>query len=482
MTQVIASIPARYIRYNAVLSKNLDRAMAEVNRLQQAIDGMPETENTSFTNNTTTAMTFGGLGEDVGKKKQLGPVTTSVLKPNHRKALIFYHMMDVLLSVWQSVWIKFGPSMRQYHAANSKSLEAVEQAEHFLNVFHMWRKTMDMGKLEAIQKDGTFQYKTFLSRKNRYQPPNLYIARPFNPLKPILSVGPFQKATPAGVDIFALKSSTSPRNIVKSTATNSVAVYEASASMTLSHSVPSSSTTLPSTKLKSTNSIDKRMLNLVGKSPCSLTDREILQKFRKSYVTALVQTGAYKDKDMDSLLEELLSIQGPELFDENLIEDYKFPTHFIRTQIRREFKLNSWKQSVMEADSSTTSARSHHKQAKTPLAATATTTTTAVQTEASGRVMYASSKKKVMLTTGNNNGVLSASTESLGRIMSQSDAYRIKTKSMASFMDSSTSLANLTKSGVDLHFNLMNENRPPSQLSIYGRQESIVSSPTSLQQ
>lgn len=57
-------------------------------------------------------------------------------------------------------------------------------------------------------------------------------------------------------------------------------------------------------------------------------EKEALTRFRRIFVGTLAKTGVYRDHEINRLLEELLQFQGPNLNDENLVVDFKFPTHY----------------------------------------------------------------------------------------------------------------------------------------------------------
>lgn len=83
MVFVIGTIPQRYIRYNSILSRNIENAKREVERLSKLLHD---------------------TNERYDKK-------LSLLSPGIQQTLIYYHMLNILVNCWNSVWIKFGVSL-----------------------------------------------------------------------------------------------------------------------------------------------------------------------------------------------------------------------------------------------------------------------------------------------------------------------------------------------------------------------------------
>ncbi|KAJ3388126.1 hypothetical protein HDU92_001605 [Lobulomyces angularis] len=273
MKYVIASIPERYVKYNKVLSKNIDKANFEVERLYK-------------------------IANDVESHQK------SLISAEIRKTLIYFQMMTVLVNAWNSVWIKFGPVSRSYHFSDLRHNEALGRAENFLTRFHLWRRVMEGEKWSLIEREVASERNTclsFISRRAGYNTPHVHLTRGGTVLHPYIYV---------------------PRQ--------------------------SQGSNMPFRQGNSKENFTEGRIRPVSigtlkcnvKTAPSYAEEEALKKFRRVYVKTLTQTKIHRVREMSRLLEELLAFQGPNLNDENLIIDYKFPTHYVRSQIKKEFRLN----------------------------------------------------------------------------------------------------------------------------------------------
>ncbi|KAJ3150990.1 hypothetical protein HDU86_006246 [Geranomyces michiganensis] len=155
MVHLVGTIPARYVKHNARLSARLSIAGQEINTLQDLLDDQSKT-------------------------------------PASRRA-IQQRLLATLHDVWKTVWARFAPGTRAYHISDVTNPANFARAEHALNTFHVWRRTLDATTWEQMKRSSTLRHVVDVSKLSRYhrvaprildidQPgtgaPWLYLARP----------------------------------------------------------------------------------------------------------------------------------------------------------------------------------------------------------------------------------------------------------------------------------------------------------------
>ncbi|ORY39851.1 hypothetical protein BCR33DRAFT_853005 [Rhizoclosmatium globosum] len=150
MSDAVASIPERYYKYNAILSKKLDHASTRVSHLHQTLS------------------------------KTTDPIRTRILQ---------VQLLSILQAVWRTAWERYTPGTRRY-ATSDISAGRVIHAEGALNNLHMWKRIVEadcFGKgprnsnaefLEPLRLMD--QLPTHLFRRSGYNPAYIYLAR-YNP-------------------------------------------------------------------------------------------------------------------------------------------------------------------------------------------------------------------------------------------------------------------------------------------------------------
>ncbi|EGF76672.1 hypothetical protein BATDEDRAFT_92466 [Batrachochytrium dendrobatidis JAM81] len=122
MLHLISSIPPRYIKYNKVLSAQIDTAMKQVHHLQVSLTHLQS--NISSTHSSV-------------HHKPL-PVTLDI-----QTTFTQYRIMQVLFEVWKSVGRRYAPHVRTFNVSNVVTLHNVDTAEHYLNRLCSWRRMID---------------------------------------------------------------------------------------------------------------------------------------------------------------------------------------------------------------------------------------------------------------------------------------------------------------------------------------------------
>ncbi|KAJ3185054.1 hypothetical protein HDU87_002620 [Geranomyces variabilis] len=155
MLHLVGTIPARYVKHNARLSTRLSTAIYEINTLQDLLADQDQS-------------------------------------PASRRA-IQYRLLAALHDVWNTVWARFAPATRSYHISDVTNPANFARAEHVLNTFHVWRRTLDATTWQQMQRSSTLRHLVDVSKLSRYhriapkildidQPgtgaPWMYLARP----------------------------------------------------------------------------------------------------------------------------------------------------------------------------------------------------------------------------------------------------------------------------------------------------------------
>jgi hypothetical protein len=322
--------------------------------------------------------------------------TKSVLSIPLQKTLLYYHMLNALVNAWNSVWIKFGPVARSYHPTDVRHGAALERAESCLNRFHTWRRIMEEDKASILEAEvcGQRGYSPALLWRDRgYKPPYIHLERGTGG-----TVRPITYVAPNGI-----------RNNF-----------------------------LDWKREVDYDSANEERAPVKQKAFVGYAEREALTKFRRIFVATMGKTGVYRDHELNRLLEELLQFQGPNLNDENLIVDFRFPTHYgnftpsnlsVRQQIKKEFHLNVW---LDEALGKNTSAP--------VLAPPKHTTSTECQTETRG---ISASARATIAARSNRSGSSVVSRRPY-EALSATSIYSLRRRSMAEVKKENESSETLT--------------------------------------
>ncbi|KAJ3169564.1 hypothetical protein HDU88_000755 [Geranomyces variabilis] len=155
MLHLVGTIPARYVKHNARLSTRLSTAIYEINTLQDLLADQNQSS-------------------------------------DNRRA-IQYRLLATLHDVWTTVWARFAPASRFYHISDVTTPANFARAEHALNTFHVWRRTLDATTWQQMQRSSTLRHVVDVAKLSRYyriapkildidQPgtgaPWMYLARP----------------------------------------------------------------------------------------------------------------------------------------------------------------------------------------------------------------------------------------------------------------------------------------------------------------
>ncbi|KAH6599481.1 hypothetical protein BASA50_002995 [Batrachochytrium salamandrivorans] len=152
MLHLISAIPSRYIKYNKVLSQQLDRALLEVDRLQESLSK---------------------LHNRMPSPLDTDKVDILSLPLSIHTTFIQYRIVQVLYETWKTVGRRYSPAIRTFNIHNIHMLHSVDVAEHYLNVLCSWRRILDtkvwdrLTQSVSIQKRQAETYaKTQLSRSS----------------------------------------------------------------------------------------------------------------------------------------------------------------------------------------------------------------------------------------------------------------------------------------------------------------------------
>ena len=120
MLHLISSIPPRYIKYNKVLSQQIDTSLGHIQEWSDKLDDLYKKVETSQS----------GL--------HLSGVSYSTYL-----TFVQYRILTMMNDIWKKVWIKFAPSSRVFSVSKIYTLNTLEAAEHILNCLSSWRRMLD---------------------------------------------------------------------------------------------------------------------------------------------------------------------------------------------------------------------------------------------------------------------------------------------------------------------------------------------------
>lgn len=242
-----------------------------------------------------------------------------ILKPRLFKALVYYQMMSLLMKAWKSIWVKFGPLVRNYHAQGGpigKSREVIENAEHLLSQFHSWRRIMDMNKWKNIENELVIK-KVCTSTNEFYQGSTCvesfkYFTKKIgNPLYPYVYVD-------------------AESQYIERSENKLARAFKARENQSYSKKVSS---------LANHTSDEKKIASTLTKARPQQY-QEMLNNFRRKFIQGMITQGIYKNEQMNILLEDLVLVQGKYFSkEEDLVVEDKFPIQYIRRKIQQEFKF-----------------------------------------------------------------------------------------------------------------------------------------------
>ncbi|KAJ3083401.1 hypothetical protein HK102_001095 [Quaeritorhiza haematococci] len=302
MMHLIASVPPRLVRYNAILSKSLDKAVQDVSKMQKHLADGNRWKRTSAMETTKTPpepppLPQKYIQEQGASEPQRGQPRASVpptrthsavqtrkqkedtlgkLQQDHPdvyRIMVLERIINILTSVWSSVWTRFGPRSRYFHPTDMSAFDALTRAEQSLNRWHLWRRVCD----DSVFANAAFQLNQERTRNTPwssnvpaylfrrappdYKPPYLYLTREEMPR----SLTPWMDP---GVD-----PSAAPGRHQKSR-------------MISGHSGPHCS--------ESTSGSDTR---------------QFMKDVRLKFLDAMLRTGVHRDHDLEAILDDLLDTE-----------------------------------------------------------------------------------------------------------------------------------------------------------------------------
>eukprot|EP00842_Homolaphlyctis_polyrhiza_P004580 jgi/Hompol1/5122/HPOL_000433-RA len=305
MMHLISSIPPRYVRYNKVLSNQLDHAMAEVNRLQKSLDHL--LARSGEPSQPQPSNPLSPLSGEQDSKEQHQSSRRKSLPLSIQVTFMQYRIVHVLYETWKTVWKRFSPVIRSFNISKIQTLHSLQTSEHYLNRLWTWRRILDTNVWDRLTKDMAEQ----TSRAN------LLAKNPKNS-----SHVQSQSARSRLLDPPALPSGEHPR--------------------------PWEYMVKPWHNTHSGPSIEQQ-LEAEAQGPCRIhaDEKKLLRNFRQMFIDAILRHQVYKDEELDCFLNELIEL------DKGAVQskfrgsnedpdrpDLVYPTAFIRESIRREFQIN----------------------------------------------------------------------------------------------------------------------------------------------
>ncbi|KAJ3294251.1 hypothetical protein HK104_003828 [Borealophlyctis nickersoniae] len=170
---LVSSIPGRYIKYNAVLGKKVDRAMAEVERLHEMMremQGADQKEESPLTQNDPEKCSNrkSKSPQHAGSRNNLTHIPAAT-----RITFIQYRLSSILYATWAAVWARYAPASRLYHVSDVATISALDAAEHCINRLHVWRRTLDAHTWQSLKQSSTASHLvdvTKIARRHKYFP------------------------------------------------------------------------------------------------------------------------------------------------------------------------------------------------------------------------------------------------------------------------------------------------------------------------
>jgi hypothetical protein len=121
MLHLISTIPPRYIKYNKLLSKQIDISLEETQSWINQSDAIYK----SLQTDSPTTLHHSGVS--------LGIFLTFVQ----------YRILNMLHDIWKRVWMRFSPQKRVFNVSKLYTLHSLQKVEHALNCLSSWRRILD---------------------------------------------------------------------------------------------------------------------------------------------------------------------------------------------------------------------------------------------------------------------------------------------------------------------------------------------------
>lgn len=137
MLHVIGSIPPRYLKYNVVLSNQIEASIDEVERMQKMLADLKTAE----PNELDQAVRI----KTRGKSKI--PLTHGI-----HITFFQYRILNVLYEAWKLVWRRATPFSRYFRLTDIKVLHSIDVAEHYLNLLNSWRRVLESDTYSELEK------------------------------------------------------------------------------------------------------------------------------------------------------------------------------------------------------------------------------------------------------------------------------------------------------------------------------------------
>ncbi len=125
MLHLLTTIPPRYIKYNKVLSAQVDSSLQSVDELNIKLDEAYQNLHLAYHPSGVSHSTF-----------------TSYLQ---------YRILTIMYDIWKKVWTRFAPASRSFNVSKIYTLHTLEKAEHILNCLSSWRRILDRDSWQKVQ-------------------------------------------------------------------------------------------------------------------------------------------------------------------------------------------------------------------------------------------------------------------------------------------------------------------------------------------
>ncbi|KAJ3304359.1 hypothetical protein HDV03_002840 [Kappamyces sp. JEL0829] len=128
MLHLISTIPPRYIKYNKLLSTQIETALDEVDAWNKKLHDL-----------------YADMESGPARLHASGvPLATFV-------TFVQYRVLFVMHDIWKKVWTRFAPSNRVFNVSKIYTLHTLEKAEHILNCLSSWRRMLDANAWSKIR-------------------------------------------------------------------------------------------------------------------------------------------------------------------------------------------------------------------------------------------------------------------------------------------------------------------------------------------
>jgi hypothetical protein len=130
MLHLLATIPPRYMKYNKVLSQQIDEALRQADEWNQKLNSL-----------------YARLENSSSNTKHLSGVSLGTFM-----TFVQYRILNMLHDIWKRVWQRFAPASRIYSVSKIYTLHSLQTVEHILNCLSSWRRMIEREDWSKIKQ------------------------------------------------------------------------------------------------------------------------------------------------------------------------------------------------------------------------------------------------------------------------------------------------------------------------------------------